>query len=137
MSRTRKDRPYRVKVNDPREPSRVVHRHGVLGLAGTNFLGRDFAYEDHCTADEPAIHRSNRDVLALRPCEPHLDWKFSRSGRVPREVITEFYWVPARQEERITLHKLAGEYNTFGALDTEPVLHEQHRHAGFGGGWWD
>lgn len=137
MSRTRKDRPYRVKVNDPREPTYASHRHSAFGITGTNFLGQDFGFQDHCTADEPAIHRSNRDVMALRPCERHLGWKFSGTGRVPRGVITEAYWNPARQEERITLHKLAGEYNTFGDLESEPVLHEQHHHAGFGGGWWD
>lgn len=135
MSRTRKDRPDRVKLNDPSEPKRVSHRHAALGRSGTNFLGLDFAYKDHCTADEPAVHRSNRDITALRPCEPQVARK--SSGRVPRDVITEFYWAPARQAERITLHKLAGEYNAFGELEAEPVLHEQHRHAGFGGGWWD
>lgn len=137
MSRTRKDRPDRVKLNDPSEPRKVTHRHAALGRSGTNFLGQDFAYQGHCTADEPAIHRSNRDRMALRPCEQYLTWKSSFTGRVPRDVITELYWAPARQEERIALHKLAGEYNTFGDLETEPVLHEQHRRAGFGGGWWD
>lgn len=137
MSRTRKDRPDRVKLNDPREPKETRHRHSALGRSGKNFLGLDFAYQDHCTAEEPAVHGSNRDTMALRPCEPQLTWKPSSTNRVPREVIAEFYWAPARQEERIALHKLAGEYNTLGELETEPVLHEQHRHAGFGGGWWD
>jgi hypothetical protein len=137
MSRTRKDRPYRVKVNDPREPKRVSHRHSAFGISGTNFLGQDFAVQGHCTADQPAVHRSNRDRLAVRPCETDLDWRLSHSRRVPRGVITEAYWNPFRQEERITLQKLAAEYNAQGDLETEAILSEQHRHAGFGGGWWD
>jgi hypothetical protein len=137
MSRTRKDRPERVKLNDPREPRQVDHNHAILGRSGRNFLGKDFAFQDRCTGDDPATHRSNTDPLAKRPCEPGLTWKHSATGRVPRDSITQMYWAPARQAERITLHKLAGEYNTLGELETEPVLHERHGHATFGGGYWD
>jgi hypothetical protein len=137
MSRTRKDRPYRVKVNDPREPKYISHRHGAFGVSGTNFLGQDFAYQDHCTADEPAIHPSNRDRMAMRPCEMHLDWQYKFSRRASRDTVTQLYWVPARQAERGALLALVGEYNTTGDLTTEPVLPERHGHATFGGGYWD
>lgn len=137
MSRTRKDRPYRVKVNDPREPKYISHRHSALGLTGSNFLGNEFGFKDRCTADDPAIHRSNRDIMALPPCEPHLDWQSRFSRRPSRDTVTQLYWAPARQAERIVLHELSGEYNTYGELVTEPVLHERHGHATFGGGYWD
>lgn len=137
MSRTRKDRPYRVKVNDPAEPQRARHRHQAFGRAGTNFRGDKYAYQDRCTAEDTVSHPSNRDRLAMLPCERDLAWQYRYSRGPGSDHITEFYWAPARQEERIVLYKLAGEYNTLGDLVTEPVLHEQHRHAGFSGGWWD
>lgn len=137
MSRTRKDRPYRVKVNDPREPKYVSHRHAALGLTGTNFLGQEFGYQDRCTAADPAVHPSSIDPMAKRPCETDLSWQAPNTGRPSRDTVTQLYWAKARHAERGTLRALAGEYNANGDLDTEPVLPERHGHAMFGGGYWD
>lgn len=137
MSRTRKDRPYRVKVNDPREAKHVSHRHEAFGAAGTTFLGRAFAYQDRCTADDPAVHPSSLDPLAKRPCETDLDWQAANTRRPSRDTVTQLYWAKARHAERSALRTMVGEYNTTGALDADPVLPERHGHATFGGGYWD
>ncbi len=137
MSRTRKDRPYRVRVNDPREAKTVFHNHEAFGRSGIDYRGNEYGYADHCTADERTTHLSNRDSTNRRPCERHLAWQYGPCNHVSRQELVGGYWAPARQVERVTLHQLTAEFNALGEVDTEPVLPEQHRHAMFGGGWWD
>lgn len=76
MSRTQKDRPYRVRVNDRTEPRERKQSHTSFGVSGTNFLGLDYGYADHCTIDDPVLHRSNRDPMNRPPCEAHLAFQF-------------------------------------------------------------
>jgi len=51
MSRTRKDRPVRVRLNDKTEPKSGQHAHERLGAAGTTFWGEDYRFADRCTID--------------------------------------------------------------------------------------
>lgn len=137
MSRTDKDRPYRVRVNDPSEAKDRSHRHTSFGARGTNFLGEEYGYADHCTIDEPTLHRSNRDPLNRPPCEAHLAFQYRPGSRPKPKDVRDAYWSPARQAERSALQSMAAEFNATGTIENEPTMPEQHRGSMYGGGWWD
>lgn len=137
MSRTRKDRPYRVRVNDKSEPKQLRHSHASFAVTGINFLGEEFGYADHCTIEEPVVHRSNRDPMNRPPCEADLAFQHRTGSRPSRKDVRDAYWSPARQAERYALQSMAAEFNTTGDIETEPVMPDQHRGSMYGGGWWD
>lgn len=122
MSRTRKDRPYRVRLNDKSEPKMRLHSHGSVGSVGTDFRGRDYRYADYCTIEERSLHSSNRDPMNRRPCETHLGWQYRPGRRPKREDALLAYWAPARQAERSALHSATAEYNATGGIEDDPRL---------------
>lgn len=137
MSRTRKDRPYRVRVNDRTEARKRSHRHTSFGVTGTNFLGERYGYADHCTIDKPVVHRSSRDPMNRPPCEAHLAFQHRPGSRPTSTDVRDAYWAPARQAERTALQTMAAEYKAAGDIESEPVMPASPRHALYGGGWWD
>lgn len=138
MSRTLKERPGWVKVNDPRMPTIVDHCHTILGKEFVSaFTGEHFAYADTCTEDEPAKSRAGRRPGELRmPCTKDLA-VLHRTRTPPGQDVRDQFWAPDRASERSILRRLADEYNTTGDLDEGYVLPGQHRHARFGRGYWD
>lgn len=126
MSRTKKDRPYWVQVNDKSTKYRVAY-HDHTGRWG-----------DTCTIDDPEEGPSTwrgstgrftscgHYLRTPHVCDPH-----SVGNRSDR------YWAPARQDERTYLKNAAKDYNTFGEVDEDYFLQEKTLHGPYGGGWWD
>lgn len=138
MSRTLKDRPGWVKVNDPRMPTLTDHRHTLLGkeilhyVGGMPTVGR---YPDTCTIDEPVVYRTDRPGELL-PCRRQNGWT-TRKGPAPSpRKRREKYWAPERAAGRSAMRRLAEEYNATGDVDEDLPLTNQHRHARFGGKHW-
>lgn len=66
----------------------------------------------------------------LSPCYP---WVHETAPTLDAHL---FWWGPARAQMRDVLRAAVADWNTNGATDLEPEP-RQHRHAMWGGGWWD
>ncbi|MBC9704519.1 MAG: hypothetical protein H9W81_05820 [Enterococcus sp.] len=118
MSRTFKDRPYWVRANDPQQDRYAYHNH---------------IYVDECPIDEK--YTSNFGSYS-RACGYALPWTYYRND-TPKKVRNTSYWIPLRTDERKVLNNLTRDYNTYGEIDEDFFLQEHHRHARYGGGYWD
>lgn len=138
MSRTLKDRPVWVALNDPRMPTLPEHGHTLLGKEIVHFVGgmpTVGSYPDDCTIDAPVTYRTDR-LGELRPCQPQNGWT-TRKGPAPSaRKRREKYWAPERAAKRSAIRRMAGEYNTTGDVDEDLPLTNQHRHGRFGGKRW-
>lgn len=132
MSRTFKDRPYWIRVNDPKTLRYAVHHHASFGHVYTPFNGKPVHILDYCTIDEPYSAGDNYP----KPCyyrliSPH------RYDETTKEMRHNAYWEPMRTDERIVLRNAVKDYNTYGEIDEDFFLQENHRHARYGGVYWD
>lgn len=126
MSRTDKDRPFWVKLNDPSENRTDDHMHHTRGLWSKDWDGV-------CDIDKPYGPTLKR--WAGRNCHRMIH-NYNPWDDPTKEDRDLLYYGPLRASERDTLKKAAKEYNTTG--DTEDVfLQEKHRHSMFGGGYWN
>lgn len=162
MSDTDKDLPGWVRA--VRDPNRVEsHSTGCL----LNPLRRDsrMAYRRYLTTETVVEVRTSPhdpDITYTRTVErevvrhgvirveitPHECDIESRNGRCrawlsdghrcdkSRDDRHLLYFAPERASVRDALRAARDEYNTFGDTDIEPD-NRQHRHAVWGGGWWD
>lgn len=138
MSRTRKDRPYWVRLNDKKETiaKNEYHNHNIFGKTITLWTGEERTYADYCTIDEPAMNRSNREIRQ-RPCRISPGWNYYY-GTPTSERVNLGYWSPLRRDETDKLRKLTKFYNAGEDLDeVDFFLNEKTRHATYGGGDWD
>ena len=133
MSRTYKDQPYWVRVKDPKNLRYAVHHHSVFGLSYTPYNSNTpIHFADHCTIDEPYT----KDAQRTKPCyyrllSPH------RYDYTTKEMRHNAYWEPMRTDERIVLRNAVKDYNSYGEIDEDFFLQENHRHACYGGVYWD
>lgn len=139
MSRTRKDRPHWVRLNDKKDKVVRVpyHRHHLFGETITLWTGDEFTYENHCTIDEPERGRSHRSETLRRPCFISAGWAYyAYDGN--KETVNLGFWSPLRRDEKDELTKLVKVYN--GGEDLEDYdffLTEKTCHGVYGGGYWD
>lgn len=124
MSRTYKDRPYWVRQNDPREDRVPYHDHIE------RWWRRRINWDGECHLDEPVNHETRHSF----PCGYYLR---QRWYNVPRDFRHYNYYGPLRAHERDNLRDAAKQYNSWGEVDEDFYLPEAHRHATFGGGYWD
>lgn len=125
MSRTYKDRPYWVRLNDKREARTPFHRHH-------NWYTRNNGWEV-CTFGEP--YTGGTDEWR-RNCGYYLGYR-RHTCYAPKDYIRDMYYSPMRNDERMVLRNAAKDYNSFGEIDEDFFLNERSRHATYGGGYWD
>lgn len=131
MSRTDKDRPYWVRLNDPSEIRRADHTHHPYGRYSKSWFGE----ENVCDIDKPMTGRFEID--RKRNCDYRLTNYRYWYDDPSREDCHNEYYAPLRSEERMSLRKAARQYNTYGEVD-DVYLQEQHRHSCYGGGgYWN
>ena len=127
MSRTYKDRPYWVRLNDKREARTPFHRHHANGW----WLKDVF---DECLIDTP--YTGATDEWRRRYCGYYLGYR-RHVCQIPKNAVREMYYSPMRNDERMVLRNAAKDYNSFGEIDEDLFLNEKSRHATYGGGYWD
>ena len=140
MSRTKKDRPYWVRVNDPREARRETHRHHKCGVK-VDFIsisGKkiDTNIPDYCTIGEKEKGLSSNEN-DLNPCYFQLTWQYPASRHSPKKLRRDEYWKPMRGAERKYLKNAVVDYNTFGEVDEDAFLREKTLNSAFSGGYWN
>lgn len=145
MSRTDKDRPYRVKVTDSTLPLIEHHthhahyawsdRHPEAGCWSTKVEhGCDLPDLDDPSAAEHATS-AGRHACCTRDVAWWSAWRSWRSHGVPRWYRQHTWYEPERARERDVLREAAKEYNGSGDLDGYDLPNHQHRHRGRW--WWD
>lgn len=133
MSRTYKDRPYWIRVDDTKNLRYAMHHHSVFGLTYTPYnSSTPIHFADYCTIDEP----HSKDTERRKPCYYRLR-ENNRYDRTTKEMRHNGYWEPLRTDERIVLRNAVKDYNTFGETDEDFFLQENHRHASYGGEYWN
>lgn len=125
MSRTYKDRPYWVRQNDKREVRTPFHQHNQFRFGSKEF--------ETCNIDEPYTGQPGE---WRRKCGYYLGYR-RHVCHPPRGAVRDAYYSPMRNDERMTLHNAAKDYNSFGEIDEDFFLNEKSRHATYGGGYWD
>lgn len=126
MSRTDKDRPDWVRVNDKTEDRTEFHYHH------RRYWGEPYEGMYDCEIDEPL---DGSKGMRKRRCGYYL--RTNRYWNPKREDRRLYYYKPLRSRERDTLGKAAKQYNAGNEVDEDIVLPESHRHAMFPGGYWD
>lgn len=137
MSRTKKDRPYWVKVNDKKEAKRAHHDHESLGKIVRNFRGKIVKYADECTLEVPQTHSSSDDHRST--CHYSLGYGYRYWGDRGQDRADRLntYYNPLRTMERDALNKAAKEYNANGDIEKDIFFPDSHQHCMLGGGYWD
>lgn len=99
MSRTDKDRPYWVVLNDKTIPKTYEHNHTKFGHYGINYWGKRKYTPDYCTAFEDLTWHTYDDIYYL-PCRPReivstgggkwpLDFRLKLYRRRRRDFLKE------------------------------------------------
>ena len=119
MSRTDKDRPYRVKVRDStlRREEDHDHRDGICNL-------------------EEWIADLNSKNYRYGQCDLNLlnnKW----FDEPTKEDRNNGWYSPVRIRDRDDAIRMKKEFNSSGTVDDEKWLPRHHRHNCFNGGWWD
>ena len=115
MSRTDKDRPYRVRAADARP---TIERHALR----CERRGAGWRPPLPCDIDEPGIH--NRCYRTGRREEWIRLWP-----ACPSDLGYRDWTRPDRQRARLALRAATRDHNAHGATEIEPPV-EQHRHRG-------
>lgn len=136
MSRTKKDRPYWVRVNDKTENRIEHHDHERLGKYYSRYKeNKTRRYSEECTIDVP--RQANGDLTAYT-CTWELNYGYSYlygGMSVKDRHIT--YYNPLRTLERDTLRVAVKEYNATGDLEDGVFFQDRWQHGMLGGGHWD
>lgn len=149
MSRTDKDRPWWIRNHDETDGLREVHDHrarwkwlcdcprpwwAVTG--GRHRIGEGTWgwSEGECEIDSRVD--DGRKSWRVSCYRERID-RLSFYGSASREWRRARYWGPERAADRAIHRNLVKDWNTFGDCDDSAVQLNQHRHATFGGGWWD
>jgi hypothetical protein len=129
MSRTKKDRPYWVRLNDPTEARTPYHYHHGSRWFNNGYKGN--AESDYCCIDEEYTGTDWR-----RSCGYYLGYR-RHVCVIPKNAVRDMYYSPMRNDERMVLRNALKDYNTFAEVDEDMYLNEKSRHATYGGGYWD
>lgn len=133
MSRTDKDRPYWVRVNDETEARTPYHYHHGSRFYNGGYKVNAEDEDGYCTIDDKRTGQPGEWRL---PCGYYLGYR-RHVCEIPPGAEREGYYAPLRNDERMALRNAVKDYNTFGEVDEDMYLQEQHRHATYGGGYWD
>lgn len=138
MSRTHKDRPVWVKLNDRKTRRVEEHNHHRFGETGVFYKGGTYSYLEYCTIDKPqeAVHHAE----GQSPCYYYAAIPkifYAKYGGAHKKALHMDYWNPLRAEERTTLTRLKKEYYAMGEVDEDIYLPEKTRNTPYGGGYWD
>lgn len=138
MSRTRKDRPDWVKLNDRKTPRIANHNHKQFGAEGMMFQGKKYSYLDYCTIDKP--QEAVEHKIGQSPCYYYAAISkifYAKYGGAHKEALRMEYWSPLRAEERTTMQNLKKQYYATGEVDEDVFIKEKHHNAPYKGGYWD
>jgi hypothetical protein len=113
MSRTDKDRPYWVVLNDETIGMTYKHDHTRFGFIGVNYWGKLKIVADHCTAFENLTWHSWDDRHYL-PCRRYEDFYTGGGGKRPLNCRLRKY----RRRRRDFLKVQIKRYNS------NPDLHD-------------
>lgn len=120
MSRTYKDRPDWVQLNEPSPLLKAIRR--PLHVQPCDGI---------CELDEPMTEED----LETRRCRYYLPFRLYLRKATP-QLRRDFFWGPVRSEERESLRNMKNQYNAGLDVD-DAVLTERHGHAMYGGGYWN
>lgn len=140
MSRTRKDRPVWVKLNDRKTPRIAEHNHNLFGKKGLYGFGepKEYAYLDYCTIDKPqeaVVHIKEQSPCYYYAAIPKIF--YAKYGGAHKEALHLYYWKPVRGEERRKLHNLKKEYRAAGEIGDDTFITDKTRRSPYKGGYWD
>jgi len=132
MSRTDKDRPYRVRAADPHQPGRYA-RHASYRYywQGSSCMGADCDLPDfHDRRPTATWHQRNTGVPSP-DCTWELEhWVTSPYGGSSPKWFTDHVWHnPERRRERDELRAARREYNAHGDLEGFDFANFQGRHS--------
>lgn len=152
MSRTDKDRPYRVKVLDTTLPlveDHIHHAHRVRSRRG--MLDHPDHPDNNWSTGTRVTHvcdlpeRGNRRIAGHPTTSPGScctrevsSWAqppWWHSGNPPKDFIAGKWTRPERRRKRDTLREATKTYNTTGDLEGYDYPSFQHRHNATW--WWD
>lgn len=133
MSRTEKDRPYWVKVRDPRTPTVEEHHHVPSfwqRIRGTAVLGCDLADFDAAT-DRTA----RGGFFCVRHLAVEYHRRYHRGGPAPAWFTHHVWFEPERTRERDALREAAKAYRAAVAAGCAAdwdfdFANHQHRQCG-------
>lgn len=112
MSRTDKDRPYWVQINDKTIPQECSHNHTVFGIYQTDYWGKIKHTQDYCTEHEILTWNSSQDFYYF-PCRRYPIVSLSGDKR-PHDCRLKLY----RRRRRDFLKGQVKKYNS------NPDLHD-------------
>lgn len=136
MSRTYKDRPYWVRVNNPNPKYDDVYE------SHTHHDTYWLEWNGECDIEEPMRNSSYMEIRRNQSCFRQLDWNYSRrwSNLPSRESVHNLWYAPLRMEERTELETCKKIYNASGLSELEDrdiIITEKHGGGVYGGGYWD
>jgi len=128
MSRTDKDRPYWVKINDDTLLKEYNHNHECFGDEWTNLRGVQRKMADHCTAFEYITWQMDRYWFQL-PCKRELlisigYWKLPPSYRHHKHRRHRRDYLKRQVKIFNSQHELHGDYEFMNDDVYEPFYGE-------------
>lgn len=128
MSRTKKDLPIWVQLNDRTQKFRETHDHHLFGAP--HYYWEDGERKvnyvvDYCTIDQPQQHHSHDWGAGKEPPEPCTRWfyKHNKKGwyktQAGKTDIHNWSTIPVRRNMRKVLNRAIRDYNTDGVVDDE------------------
>ncbi|MGW8431437.1 hypothetical protein ACWGJ9_10070 [Curtobacterium citreum] len=124
MSRTRKDRPYRVVLNNPK-----------------HWRGEDHSWWQHHRAECDIDQQARPGGRGLPRCRHDIAWSVAkqferhRCNR-SREDRRYGWFKPERNHTRTVLGRARGDWNTTGTIDEDDIPVRQPRRGPWVGGYW-
>lgn len=123
MSRTDKDRPHWVRLNDP-DDNRVAHHDHV------DYWGNDVK----CDIDVPTVREDKYRIE--RNCSYEIAGVYLWNETPPRKMRHYEWFGPARARTRDAMISQAKEYNTYGSIESDSQEPSDHRNAPIKGCWY-
>lgn len=122
MSRTDKDRPHWVRLNDPKDDRVAYHDH-------VDMWGNDVECDIHLPTVREDKYRSERN------CGYDLAGVYLWSETPPKKMRHYEWFGPVRAKTRDAMLAQVKEYNTYGDVVNDSGEPEDHRHAPVKGYW--
>lgn len=122
MSRTHKDRPHWVRLND-RNEKRVAHHDHI------DYWGNDV----DCDIDSPIVREDKYCVD--RNCSYEIEGVYLWEETPSRRMRHYEWFGPVRAKTRDAMVSQVKEYNTYGIIETDSKEPDDHRNAPIKGCW--